>query len=709
MESSGQKLTDNWRILAVCLVFVIGIFFLLFSLRDVQVVRTDNFSADLRRQSIRRVQVPGARGRIFDRNGECLADNRASYCIAYYVEELRRRGKWTRTIDAVNQSIDRFAVILGVPRMVSYAQVTNHVMQSLPMPLLAWRDIGQETLARWAAHADEFPEVDIYVQPERRYPKGTLANHLLGYVGRDKPKPLPGEKVHYFLPEMVGRAGMEKQANADLTGIAGGRLIRVDARGYKNMVLNDVAATPGKDIYLTIDCRLQEALEKALRGYCGAGAVVDPRNGEILALASAPSYDPNEFVPILREGIWKRLNENPQRPLLNRAIQGRYAPGSTFKTITALAALQSGYSPHAVYDCQGMYTLGPMKLRCWDGYGHGPIELRKAIEQSCNAFFCNMGYTIGYDAIYRAAKSAGLGVATGIDLPAEDSGLLPTPDWKMKRMKMKWNAGDTCHISIGQGLLLTTPLQMAFVSSLFANGGTRMKPQLRLHTPSVWNRYDAVPQQGVPTQWPKHAVDLVRTGMRDVATLGTGRRTQTNYETKQEIAVQVAAKTGTAEFDVRGERHKNTWVIAFAPYDSEASLALAIVVENGESGGKTAAPMAYRVFAEAFGEVPVHREEEEPHTDDEQPTPAPPAPEPEETGTTQTSRPHERGTLHGDNLESHRILSLVTRHCRLWRLASQLPRFSSGGSAACHSSFVIRHSSLPPLAARSYRQGGARC
>jgi len=571
------------------LVFGAGSVFLAVSLHRVQVVQFDDFSRDQMRQSVRRVQVPGPRGRIFDRNGVCLAENRASYCIAYYVEELRKRGKWQNTIDAVDADIDRLAAVLGIPREISKRKVEQHVRQSLPMPLLAWRDVEQVTLARWAEAMEEFPGVDVYVQPERSYPQGTLAAHLVGYVGRDRPQPLPGERVHFYLPEMIGKDGVEKSYNALLTGESGGRLIRVDARGYKHAVWEGRPAVAGQDLRLTIDVKVQRALEKALRGWRGAGVVVDPRNGEILAMASSPSFDPNELVPSPTQGVWTRLNSDPDLPLYNRAVLGCYAPGSTFKPVTAISALlQPGFDPEETYDCDGTFVLGTMRLRCWNTYGHGAVALRKAIEQSCNSYFCHLGYTIGYDAIYEQAHKLGLGEPTGIDLPAESSGLLPTPEWKEKRKKDKWRPGDTCHISIGQGMLLTTPLQMALLTSVFANRGTLYRPHLI--------KREASGERVRGMNWPLASVDFVRTGMHDVATVGTGRRVQVR-------GLDVAAKTGTAEVDVGGTRRKNTWVTAFAPYDAPCA-AVAIMVENGMSGGQTVAPMVHDVLVALFGEAP---------------------------------------------------------------------------------------------------------
>lgn len=589
MESYGQRLTDSWRIALLALVFTAGIAFLAVSLHRAQVERYAVFSRDQVRQSVRRVQVPGPRGRILDRNGVVLAENRASYCIAYYVEELRKRGRWQNTIDAVDADIDRLAAVLGIPRVISKAAVASHVMQSLPMPLLAWRDVGQETLARWAEAVDAFPGVDVYVQPERYYPQGTVAAHVLGYVGRDRPHPLPGQKVHFYLPEMIGKNGVERQYNAALTGMSGGQLIRVDARGYKHTVWEGEAAVPGHDVSLTIDVTVQRALEAALRGWRGAGVVLDPRSGEVLALASAPVYNPNDFVPVMPAGLWKRLNADEGLPLYNRAVQGRYAPGSTFKPVTAMAALlQPGFDPEETHACDGVFVLGTMRLRCWNTYGHGSVAMRKAIEQSCNSYFCHLGYTVGYDALYAVAQRLGVGQATGIDLPSEARGLLPTPEWKEENMRDKWRPGDTCHISIGQGLLLTTPLQMALLTAVFANGGTLYRPHLV--------RGAGLPEKVREMGWPASAVSVVRDGMHDVAALGTGRRVRVR-------GIEVAAKTGTAELDVGGVRRKNTWVTAFAPFESP-TVAVAVMVENGESGGLTVAPMVHDVLVSVFGEAP---------------------------------------------------------------------------------------------------------
>ena len=589
MESyDGQKLTDSWRIALMALLFSLAILFLGNALYHVQVVQSSVLSNDQARQSIRRVQVPGTRGKIVDRKGVCLAENRASYCIAYYVEELRKRGKWINTINAVNENIDKLARVLGVPREISYSAVSNHVIRSLPMPLIVWKDVDPVTLARWAENADQFPGVDVYVQPERFYPEKFLAVHLLGYVRRDRPpRPRPGEEAHFYLPEMYGAVGLEGYYNEWLTGQLGEQLIRVDARGYKHKVWDGEPAVSGRDLELTLDVTIQRALESALFEKRGAGVVIDPRNGEILAMASMPTFDPNEFIPMIRQGVWKRLMEDENRPMFNRAIQGRYAPGSIFKPVTAFAALGlKDFDPNAIHTCSGTFELGTMRLKCWDTYGHHEIALRRAIEQSCNSYFCNLGNTIGYSAIYAQASAMGLGAKTGIDLPGENTGLLPDTQWKLDHMSERWRPGDTCQIAIGQGLLLVTPLQMALVAATIANGGKVYQPHLL--------KKDSAQEPLRQMNWSEAALALVKGGMHDVATQGTGRRVQVR-------GTSVSAKTGTAEVDVNGKRHKNTWVMAYAPSE-EPRVAIAMIIEDGESGGKTVAPLVKEVLISIFGE-----------------------------------------------------------------------------------------------------------
>ena len=583
----------RWRLVVLALVSVSLLWTLARRLRTIQIDESPAYASTQVRQSLRRVLLPAPRGRILDRNGIILADNRPSYCIAVYVEELRRPGAWSNTVNAVDARIDALAGELGIARQISRDEIARHVLRRLPLPLLAWRDLDDATLARFAERFADEPGLDIYVQPERVYPHGAAAAHVLGYVGRDRPQTPPGgDFFHYDVMGMKGRAGIESSMDGVLAGKPGGRLITVDVSGYRHSETNR-PAVPGHDVRLTIDIRLQETLERLFADHRGAAVAVNPGNGDILALVSAPSFDPNDLSPSIPAPLWRQLNANPYRPLLDRAISGAYPPGSVFKPCVALAALEAGVPPSVTYPCDGVYTLGTMRLRCSARYGHGPdVGLRYALEQSCNPFFCALGVRIGIGTIHDYAEKMGFGRRTGVPLAGESTGLLPDPAWKLRVRNDAWRAGDTANLAIGQGLLLVTPLQVAMYTAALANGGRLLAPRLVEQGEIIDNRYQ-ITDNRYPSQ--RDAYRLVRGGMYDVvnAPKGTGRRAKVP-------GLEMAAKTGTAEYGPRSNRRKHAWMIAFAPYDNPR-IALAVLIEDGDSGGRTAAPIIRSAFANYFG------------------------------------------------------------------------------------------------------------
>ena len=609
---------STWFILSLGAVYLLGFLVLCSALFRLQYEDTSEFKADLALQNTRRIRVPGLRGRILDRNGAILAECRPSHCIQCNVEEFQRRGSATNTVAAVEEAVDRLAseLKLARPASLTHARIERHVKLSSAMPLMLWEDVSDETFARFAEHSDEYPGFDVSTRPERIYPCGRLAAHILGYTGRSRPD--DADSAHFFEHDMRGREGVERYYNRFLTGVAGERRVRVDARGFRptkqreammeNDLDADVAPSPGLDLQLTIDKDVQAVLEAQLDGLTGAGVVLDPRDGAIIAMASAPTFDPNDCVPRLTREVYATLTNAPAKRLQNRAISESYAPGSTFKPITALAALANGWLPDDEYSCQGVYTLGNLRLHCWDRWGHGPITLRTAIEKSCNTFFCNIGTAIGTNAVISAARAFGLGSVTGVDLGGETPGVVPDNEWKFTNFNERWYPGDTCQMSIGQGMLLVTPLQMAVVAAALANGG-------KIFTPYLFARTEGQPPpkpvRSVP--FASEYITLVRDGMRDVAEQGTGRRIRTRWEEAEtgsfkkrrfNLNVTCAGKTGTAELGRGSTKRKNTWVIAFAPFE-EPTVAMAMIVERGESGGSTVAPRVHAVLAHMFGETEV--------------------------------------------------------------------------------------------------------
>ena len=392
----------------------------------------------------------------------------------------------------------------------------------------------------------------------------------------------------FVASEMRGRAGLEIYYDSFLRGVPGESRLLGDARGFAIRERTVSAPRAGPDLRLSLDARIQRAVERALRGQVGACAVVDPRNGDVLALASAPGYDPNDFVPTLSRALYARLSGDPLKPLLNRATAGTYAPGSTFKPVVALAGLSLGYPADRLVVCDGVFALGAMRLRCSSRWGHGEIDLRRALMKSCNPFFCGLGMDVGTNAVVRAARALGLGRKTGIDLGADAAGVVPDGEWKQRVYGERWYPGDLAQMSIGQGMLLATPLQMALVAGAIGTGYL-VAPHLKRDVPPVRRPLPFLPKQ----------LAVVREGMRMVVA-GDGESRGTGWRGGEGVPVAVSGKTGTAEVGSGASRRKNTWFIAYAP-SSAPRAAVAMVVENGESGGGTVAPRVAAVLREVFG------------------------------------------------------------------------------------------------------------
>lgn len=586
MTDSGKSKSWLGRILLLGVLMMVALFILGRRLHSVQIEETRIYENSQRKQSVRRVLLPAPRGRIYDREGECLADNRPSYCIAFYLEDMKKPGAWSNTVNAIDAKVNELSLKLAIPRQISREDIRKHIRRQLPMPLLVWQDVDERVLARFSEMITADSGMDVYVQAERVYPKGRAGAHLIGYVGREKPATEDEEVSHYNVMGMRGRSGVEKEREEDLAGTAGGQLLTVDVSGCRRSVTN-CPAIPGKDIHLTILSRLQEVVEREVGHRKAAVVAIDPRNGDVLAMASEPAFDPNHMSPRVSSELWKRLMDDPMKPLLNRALTGVYPPGSTFKPAVALVALEKGISPAYSIDCNGVFTLGAMKLRCAARYGHGPgITMRKGIEYSCNPYFCSLGVHVGIDSVRDFADRLGFGRKTGIRLSGEAKGLLPDDAWKRKNRNEGWRAGDTANLSIGQGYLLVTPLQLGMYASVLANGGKLYHPRLFQDDPV---------SLAADLQIPKRHLDVVRGGMYDVvnAQKGGGRHARV-------AGVTIAAKTGTAEYGASSNRKKHTWMVAFAPYE-KPQIAVAVLVEDGESGGLTAAPVVAAVFKEYFG------------------------------------------------------------------------------------------------------------
>ena len=572
MSTRERLQTVRMRILLVMAGMLFVLAFLVSQLWRIQVIRADEFATSLDQQSIRRVRLPGVRGRIYDRYGDVLADNRPLYCIALYTEELRQRGPWSRTIDHIDKVIDELSQVLGLERQVDRSDIQRHVQRRLPLPFLAWRGLDAPAMARWAESGRVFPGVDIYVESERVYPHGIVASHVLGYVGRADTVREDDNPFHYYLPEMAGREGVERSADRRLRGRAGGRLIRVDATGFKFEERAELEPVAGEDILLTLDLQIQMFAENVLSNQPGAIVVMDPQNGDVLALASGPAFDRSALAS---HTAWQELLQDPRRPALNRAIAGQYPPGSIFKPLVAMAGLVNDrLDANTLIGCPGYYQIGGVAFRCWLRRGHGALTLEDAITQSCNPFFIDTALRTGYSRVYHMAGSVGFGQRTGIALPGEAAGLLPDDAWKRRQWNDAWRPGDTANVSIGQGALLVTPLQMAVFAAALANGG-------RVYRPRLFADDQNPPVLVQQMAWSSEHLQLVQSGMLGTihGARGTGRRAYIP-------GIQMAGKTGTAQF---GQDRTHAWMILYAPYESPR-YAVAMILEDQASGGITVAP-----------------------------------------------------------------------------------------------------------------------
>jgi penicillin-binding protein 2 len=529
---------------------------------------------------IRIVRALAPRGSIHDRNGRLLATSRLAFSITVVPENLLA----SRAEDPVRLLAD----ILGLrPEDVAAYLKRQQMVGYEAVPL--YRDAPREVVARVEEYSPYLSGVSVLADAVRYYPHGQLAAHVLGYVRDISEQELARpENADYRPLDLIGKAGVERIAEATLRGANGGHQVEVDARGRRVRTLGLVPPQPGHSIRLTLDLDLQRAAEEALGGKPGAAVALDPRTGEILALASSPSFDPNAFVGSLSAEDWRRIS-GPGHPQQNRATTSRFPPGSLFKIVTAAAALEAGETrPGDWFQCTGVFRIGGWRMRCWKRTGHGDVSFTQGFSQSCNVMFATLGRRVGPEKLAEMARRFGLGRASGVDLPDESAGLVPNPGWKRERRHQSWYPGDTCQMAVGQGDCLVTPLQMAQMAAAVANGGKLMLPHVILEVEGEPGPREPVMVGEVELK--ASTLDAIRQGMIGVVSPGgTAARIASNQ-------YQIAGKTGTAQAP-GGAPH--AWFAGFAPAD-DPKIAVAVVVEHGGNGSAAAAPIARRMFDAAL-------------------------------------------------------------------------------------------------------------
>jgi len=544
---------------------------------------------------IRLRRVEGTRGLIVDRLGRTLVDSRASF-DAMLVPE-----------DAVDlpSTVETLAHFLKQPTAQTQAILDQAAGRPPFQEVLVKRDLDWDEVVAIETHQLDLPGVSLRITARRSYPFGPLLAHTLGYVG-EVTKDEVEHNPEYRAGDLAGKAGLEKQWEHYLRGAIGGQQVEVDALGRELSVLHEVEAQPGATLVLSIDLDLQQAAENALGDRAGAVVALDPRNGDVLTMVSHPSFDPNEFVHGIQGQSWRELVDHPRHPLNNRAIQGQYPPGSTFKIIMAAAALEEGIiNPFQRLSCGGTFFFGNREFRCWKKGGHGSLNLNGALVNSCDVFFYQVGQRLGIDTIAQYARAFGLGLPTGIALEQEKSGTVPDPEWKQKRFGQPWYAGETVSVSIGQGYVTATPLQMAQVISAVASG-TLHRPHLvkriQAATGDVIEEFAPEPHAALPLR--KTTLMQLREGLQDVVDKGTGKNARLP-------GISVAGKTGTSQVVKLGEKRlkaaqlpwnqrDHAWFVAYAPTDGP-QIAVAALVEHADGGGgAVAAPLVREVLSTFF-------------------------------------------------------------------------------------------------------------
>lgn len=577
-------------VLQYATVFFFGCLIVIFW--HLQVVRGRYYRDRAENNGRRDVPIAAPRGVLLDRNGEVLVENRPSFNVVVNPEHA----------DDLDRTVTHLSRLLHMGEGLIRERIVRRGAPFRQVVVKSDADTGD--VASVESRRLEHPETSVDPVPLRSYPLGSAAAHVLGRVGEVTERQLQSAGYEGLgAGDLVGQAGLEAQYNRWLMGTDGVRQVIVNSHGVEVGEAKRQPPIVGPPLTLSLDAGLQAAMEKAFKGRNGSAVALDPRTGEILAMTSIPSYDPNQFTTGIKAGLWNQLRNDPDNPLLNRVIQGQYAPGSVFKIVTTIAALEEGViTPDTTFHCNGVFVKYGKEFHCHQGHlPHGTLNLQGAITQSCNVYFYNVGVRLEIERIARYAKMLGLGQLTGIDLPGEKPGVIPSPEWKQKELKQPWYAGETVSVAIGQGYVTTTALQLARLAAAAGTG--------KLVTPHLAKMVGDKPWDGPPPKdlgFKPETMAALRAGMRGVVLQGTGRAAALP-------GINVCGKTGTAQvvghanLSKEGEKEEENiahgWFVAFAP-EENPTIALAVMVEHGASGGGSAAPIVHDILAHFFGVAP---------------------------------------------------------------------------------------------------------
>jgi penicillin-binding protein 2 len=582
----------------VMAIFMLGLVStLLYRYYDLQITNYQEYATQSDRNRVHVQPIPPTRGLIFDRTGTLLADNKPSFTLSVVssnAEELND------TIELLKPLIE--IAPLDLEKFYKAQKQRRHKLDQVP---LRYR-LTEDEIARLAVNQHLLEGVEVNAELVRNYPHADIFSHVIGYTGRISERDVDGftpeQKQRYSGTHAIGKIGIEASYENVLLGTVGSQNVETNARGRVMRVLDRIDPKQGSDLRLHLDARLQETAVAVMRGRRGAVVAIDVKTGGVLAAVSYPGFDPNLFVTGISFADYKRLNDDIDTPLFNRFLQAQYPPGSTIKPVIGLAGLYKGFTDvsRTISD-RGTYTL-PGSSRIWrdwilktTGGGHGQVDLKMAISQSCDTYFWDLGVRMGIDNMSEFGKHFGLGQLTGIDIPSERKGIWPSREWKRAARKQAWYPGDTVNMSIGQGDVLTTPLQLAVMASTIANRGVRYRPQFiqrigdQVHEPIIEEALDTKPEY-----W-----NAIFDGMAEVmhGTRGTARRAAERSEYRmagKSGTAQVVAIAQNAKYDSAAlkERHRDhALFVAFAPLENP-QIAVAVMLENAEGGSTQAAPVA---------------------------------------------------------------------------------------------------------------------
>jgi penicillin-binding protein 2 len=563
--------------------YIVTIAFLLLVMRlwQLQILQGGEYRKLSEANRLRIIEIPAPRGIIFDRNGIPLVKNSPYYCASVIPDEFDR------------SKIDLLSKVLDIPEDEILKKLNESGSGPL-IPIIVKEGLSFRDVAYIESRKSDFPGLIIEVEVSREYIYGDLASHLIGYLGKLTPAQSKDPAFKDVPPDaFIGQWGIEKIFDESLRGIPGKRVIEVNALGREIRLLQVKPPVKGKDITLSLDLNLQKEAEKAFGEKAGALVAIDPENGEILSMISKPSFDPNLFTRGISYDEWVALIKDKKNPMLNRALQSQYPPGSTFKIITAIAGLEEGViTPETKVNCKGGINYGGWHFACWRK--HGVISLHRAIVESCDTYFYEVGKRLGIDKIYNYAVNFGLDKKTGIELPGERKGLIPNTKWKLENKKMPWFPGETFNTAIGQGYVTVTPIQLAVTTGAIVNGGNLYRPILiKDSKPMLSGKLNVNPE----------TLEIIKKALAGVVNEPNG----TGWAAKSYLT-KIGGKTGTAQVIATGKDSRSlpekfrdhAWFIAFAPVEKPV-IALAVLVEHGGHGGAAAAPIAKRAIEEYIG------------------------------------------------------------------------------------------------------------